>query len=219
MYCASRIYTFQQLAWQQFIKHSITNIFWKCRNRGVVFNWISNMIFKCLQRPEATVTSYVAHHGEQWQPSEDRQRRDKEPDNGVQSITSQQTHVWFFSTARNLPSERAPETPLLTKDKQNILIMPLCAQQLYWKPKKPNTEKTEKFDRWIDVLLTVREGATAHSLIKDRHKEHVAIFKIRFHFINGLDPGKERNTTLIPNREAMATDLEFRARQQIEYFL
>lgn len=27
MYCASRIYTFQQLAWQQFIKHSITNIF------------------------------------------------------------------------------------------------------------------------------------------------------------------------------------------------
>lgn len=27
MYCASHIYTFQQLAWQQFIKHFIANIF------------------------------------------------------------------------------------------------------------------------------------------------------------------------------------------------
>lgn len=85
-------------------------------------------------------------------------------------------------------------------------------------PRNPRLEKAEKCDRIIDVVLTVREGATAHSLIKDRHKEHVAIFKIRFHFINGLYPGKERHTTLIPNRlirEATATDLEFRARQQM----
>lgn len=150
MYCASRVYTFQQLAFikmltvEQFTKHFITNIFfWKCRNRGVVFNWISNMVFKCLQRPEATVTSYVAHHGEQWQPSEDRQRRDKEPDNRVQSITSQRTHAWFFSTAQNLPSGIAPETPLHKRQTENIslhniLIMPLCAQQLYWKPRLKN---------------------------------------------------------------------------------
>lgn len=182
------------------------------------------MIFKCLQRPEATVTSYVAHHGEQWQPSEDRQRRDKEPDNGVQSITSQRTHAWFFSTARSLPSERAPETPLLTKDKQrtfHYITFWLCHcvhNNFTENSRNPRLEKAEKFDRITDVVLTVREGATAHSLIKDRHKEHVAIFKIWFHFIDGLYPGKERNTTLIPNRlirEATATDLEFRARQQI----
>lgn len=81
-----------------------------------------------------------------------------------------------------------------------------------------HNNKTEKFDRTIEVLLTVREGAAAHSLIEDRHKEHVAIFKIGFHFINGLDPRKERNTILNPNRligEATTRDLEFRARQQI----
>lgn len=197
MHCASRMYTFQQLAWQQFIKHFITNTFFGSAETEVSSlsgsqTWYSNVS----QRPEATVTSYVAHHGKQWQPSEDRQRRDKEPDNGVQSITSQQTHAWFFSTARSLPSERAPETPLHTKDKQRTFHY-----ITFWLCRCVHNNFTENprlknLTRIIDVVLTVREGAAAHSLIKDRHKEHVAVFKIRFHFIDGLYPGKERNTII-----------------------
>lgn len=43
-------------------------------------------------------------------------------------------------------------------------------------------------------LLTVREGATAHSLIEYGHKEHVTVFEIWLHFINGLDPGEKTIT-------------------------
>lgn len=40
----------------------------------------------------------------------------------------------------------------------------------------------------MTVLLTMREGATTHSFIEYCHKEHVTVFEIRFHLINGLDP-------------------------------
>lgn len=46
----------------------------------------------------------------------------------------------------------------------------------------------------IGVLLTMREGATTYSLVEYSHKEHVTVFEIRFHFINGLDPESERQT-------------------------
>ena len=37
----------------------------------------------------------------------------------------------------------------------------------------------------------MRERATAHRLVQDGHEEHVAIFEVRFHLIDGLDSGKE----------------------------
>lgn len=53
----------------------------------------------------------------------------------------------------------------------------------------------------------MRKGAATHGLVQDRHEEHVAVFKIRFHLVNGLDPAIESNITLIPCRlisEALA---------------
>lgn len=41
------------------------------------------------------------------------------------------------------------------------------------------------------------EGAATHGFIQDRYKEHVAVFEIRFHLVNGLDPEIESNITLI----------------------
>lgn len=38
----------------------------------------------------------------------------------------------------------------------------------------------------------MREGAATHSFIEDCHKKHVTVFEIRFHFVNGLDPERER---------------------------
>lgn len=49
-----------------------------------------------------------------------------------------------------------------------------------------------KTETWISVLLTMREGATTYSLVEYRHKEHVTVFEIGFHFIDGLDPERER---------------------------
>lgn len=43
----------------------------------------------------------------------------------------------------------------------------------------------------------MREGAATHGFVQDRHKEHVAVFEIRFHLVNGLDPEIESNITLI----------------------
>lgn len=39
----------------------------------------------------------------------------------------------------------------------------------------------------------MREGASTHSFIKDSHKKHVAVFEIRFHFVNGLNPERKRS--------------------------
>lgn len=47
-----------------------------------------------------------------------------------------------------------------------------------------------EFKRRTD-LLTMREGASTHSFIEDRHKKHVAVFEIRFHFVNGLNPERK----------------------------
>lgn len=59
----------------------------------------------------------------------------------------------------------------------------------------------------------MREGATTHSFIEYCHKEHVTVFEIRFHFINGLDP-KGESDTLFRCEQAgrgshSTTDLEF----------
>lgn len=34
----------------------------------------------------------------------------------------------------------------------------------------------------------MRKGAATHGLVQDRNKEHVAVFEIRFHLVNGLNP-------------------------------
>lgn len=41
------------------------------------------------------------------------------------------------------------------------------------------------------------EGAATNGFIQNRHEEHVAVFEIRFHFVNGLNPEIESNITLI----------------------
>lgn len=38
----------------------------------------------------------------------------------------------------------------------------------------------------------MREGASTHSFIENCHKKHVAVFEIRFHFVNGLNPKRKR---------------------------
>lgn len=40
----------------------------------------------------------------------------------------------------------------------------------------------------LSVSLTVREGASTHGLVENRHQEHVAVLEIRFHLVDGLDP-------------------------------
>lgn len=53
----------------------------------------------------------------------------------------------------------------------------------------------------------MRKGATTHGLVQDRHEEHVAVFKIRFHLVNGFDPEIEPNVTLIlADLEGTGTD-------------
>lgn len=46
----------------------------------------------------------------------------------------------------------------------------------------------------------MREGATTYSLIEYGHEEHVTVFEIRFHFINGLDP--ESENTIFRHKQA-----------------
>lgn len=64
----------------------------------------------------------------------------------------------------------------------------------------------------------MREGATTYGLIEYCHKEHVTVFKIRFHFINGLDPERERNTIFRREQAGQGsystTDLRFSGLRQ-----
>lgn len=46
--------------------------------------------------------------------------------------------------------------------------------------------------RQISVVLTVGKRATAYSLVQYGHQEHVTVFEIRFHLINGFNPGIEK---------------------------
>lgn len=50
------------------------------------------------------------------------------------------------------------------------------------------------------ITLTVRKGATAYSLVEYCHEEHVTVFEIGLHFINGLDPVIERKTQCIDTK-------------------
>lgn len=123
-------------------------------------------------------------------------QRHKEPDDRfwVQSIAWEQTCARFLSTARSLPSARGPETPLHRAQTQHFITLPpicLYVQGFY------KAQWTKKKIRVTDVLLTMGEGAATHGFIQDRHEEHVAVFEIRFHLVNGLDPEIESNITLI----------------------
>lgn len=46
----------------------------------------------------------------------------------------------------------------------------------------------------------MRKRASTHRLVEDRHQEHVTVFKIWLHFIDGLQP--ERKTTVFVNRKS-----------------
>lgn len=65
---------------------------------------------------------------------------------------------------------------------KNIISQTSTQHLVYWKEFKRRTN-----------LLTMREGASTHSFIEDRHKKHVAVFEIRFHFVNGLNPERKRS--------------------------
>lgn len=59
-------------------------------------------------------------------------------------------------------------------------------------------------------LLTMREGTPTYSLIQDCYEEHVAVFEIRFHFIDRLDPKIEQQT-----QYSATTQLLIEMRQQM----
>lgn len=64
---------------------------------------------------------------------------------------------------------------------KNIISHTSTQHLVYW-----NEFKT------IINLLTMREGASTHSFIENCHKKHVAVFEIWFHFVNGLNPERQR---------------------------
>lgn len=79
--------------------------------------------------------------------------------------------------------------------------------------KSTSTESRDLYQFNRLILLTVRERAATYSLIEYCHEEHVTVFEIRFHFINGLNPEREGNTILqyeqVVQGSCRATDFRF----------
>jgi len=78
-----------------------------------------------------------------------------------------------LSTAPSRPSETEPETPLQTEE-----------DFLFTRGQSAVTSS--------QAVLTVREGAAAHRLVQDGHQEHVTVLKVRLHFVDGLDPERDK---------------------------
>ena len=60
-------------------------------------------------------------------------------------------------------------------------------------PAQDAAQRESETDIRSATSLTMREGAPTHGLVQDGHQEHVAVFEIRLHLIDGLDPERERN--------------------------
>lgn len=55
----------------------------------------------------------------------------------------------------------------------------------------------------------MREGAATHRLVEYRHQEHVTVFEIGLHFIDGLDPESETENRPVDKAAAAQVIIQF----------
>lgn len=166
-----------------------------------LFDWVCNnaqIMHKHLQQPEQRVWRHMLYIIMNNASSQRTDRNEKKNQTMEFSASHQHRHMHGSSALLKACHQREGQRLHCTKTTSREHSMTsysyLCIRCKDCTSASIEIRGSYRFNRRMGVLLTVREWATTYSLIEYRHKEHVTVFEIRFHFINGLDPERERNT-------------------------